>query len=93
MKEFADLDFDRKKRTGFHEVVFCQGKKDDFLVKIFADLYEKNGCQILYGETALKIDKKAKSINVKLVDHIIISKDGYYSFLHAQMLCEPNKPN
>ena len=43
MKEFADLDFDRKKRTGFHEVVFCQGKKDDFLVKIFADLYEKNG--------------------------------------------------
>ncbi len=43
MKEFANLDFDRKKRTGFHEVVFCQGKKDDFLVKIFADLYEKNG--------------------------------------------------
>ena len=40
-----------------------------------------------------KIDAKARSINVKLVDHIIISRDGYYSFLHAQMLCEPNKPN
>ena len=33
-----------------------------------------------------KIDTKAKSINVKLVDHIIISKDGYYSFLHTRML-------
>ena len=28
---FAELDFERKKRTGFAEVVFCPGKKDEFL--------------------------------------------------------------
>ena len=39
-----------------------------------------------------KIDAKTRSINVKLIDHIIISKDGYYSFLHAQLLGESNKP-
>lgn len=40
---FAKLDTDRARRTGFSEVVFCQGKKDDFLKEIFARLYEKNG--------------------------------------------------
>lgn len=40
---FAKLDTDRARRTGFSEVVFCQGKKDDFLKEIFLRLYEKNG--------------------------------------------------
>ena len=33
-----------------------------------------------------KISEKASQINVKLLDHIIISKDGYYSFLHERLL-------
>lgn len=40
---FATLDTDRKRRTGFSEVVFCQGKEDAHLEKIFSTLYEKNG--------------------------------------------------
>ena len=28
---FAKIDTDRKERTGFPEVVFCEGKQDDFL--------------------------------------------------------------
>ena len=40
---FAELDTERKKRTGFPEVVFCQGKKDEFLQDIFAKLYAANG--------------------------------------------------
>ena len=40
---FAELDTERKKRTGFAEVVFCQGKKDEFLQDIFAKLYAANG--------------------------------------------------
>ena len=40
---FAELDLDRKKRTGFPEVVFCQGKKDEFLKDIFTKLYAANG--------------------------------------------------
>lgn len=41
--DFAKLDTDRKRRTGFPEVVFCQGKKDDFLKEIFLRLYKTNG--------------------------------------------------
>ncbi len=40
---FAKLDTDRKNRTGFSEVVFCQGKEDDFLKEIFLRLYKSNG--------------------------------------------------
>lgn len=40
---FAKLDTDRKRRTGFPEVVFCQGKKDKFLKEIFLRLYNANG--------------------------------------------------
>ena len=40
-----------------------------------------------------KIDEKTRQINVKLLDHIIISKNGYYSFLHAQLLQEEIRPN
>ncbi|MBO7094354.1 MAG: nickel pincer cofactor biosynthesis protein LarB [Spirochaetia bacterium] len=40
---FANLDLDRKRRSGFAEVVFCQGKDDRFLQDIFTRLYEANG--------------------------------------------------
>jgi len=43
MNDFANLDLDRFKRTGFHETVFCQGKDDRQLVGIFTRLYEANG--------------------------------------------------
>ena len=32
-----------------------------------------------------KIKEKAAKLNVTLLDHLIISKNGYYSFLHAQI--------
>jgi len=41
--QFADLDLDRKKRTGFAEVVFCPGKSDDALRTIFQKLFEAEG--------------------------------------------------
>ena len=40
---FAKLDTDRERRTGFREVVFCQGKADEHLVKIYAAFFEKYG--------------------------------------------------
>ena len=40
---FAKLDTNRALRTGFPEVVFCQGKNDAFLTDIFKKLWEKNG--------------------------------------------------
>ena len=35
-----------------------------------------------------KIEEKAKQIHVKLLDHIIISKSGYYSFLQEKLISE-----
>lgn len=40
---FAKLDMGRKERTGFSEVVFCNGKDDKFLKDIFTRLFEENG--------------------------------------------------
>ena len=40
---YAKLDFHRKLRSGFPETVFCQGKPDEYLGRIFKELYERNG--------------------------------------------------
>lgn len=40
---YAKLDTHREVRSGFPEVVFCQGKADEHLTHIFEALYEKNG--------------------------------------------------
>lgn len=41
--DYAKLDLHRKVRTGMAEVVFCQGKADQFLVEIFKRLLAANG--------------------------------------------------
>ncbi len=41
--EWATLDFGRTARTGFPEVVFCQGKPDEALVEIYRKLAEATG--------------------------------------------------
>lgn len=40
---FAKLDYHRKLRSGFPEVVFCQGKADGHLCSIYRKLYEAEG--------------------------------------------------
>lgn len=40
---FAKLDLERKERTGFAEVVFCQGKADSHLVEIYRAMLKKEG--------------------------------------------------
>ncbi len=41
--EFANLDLDREQRTGFPEVIYCAGKRDEYLLEIYRKLYEKDG--------------------------------------------------
>ena len=41
--DYAKLDIGRQKRQGFPEVVFCSGKKDEYLLGIYKKLYELNG--------------------------------------------------
>ena len=38
---FAKTDTSREERTGFPEVVFCQGKQDEHLVEIYKNIYKK----------------------------------------------------
>lgn len=40
---FAKPDTGRRERTGFPEVIFCQGKPDEYLTKIFQNSYEREG--------------------------------------------------
>lgn len=41
--DYAKIDHNRKERAGASEVVFCQGKKDEFLVNIFKSIYNEAG--------------------------------------------------
>lgn len=40
---YAKIDHNRKERQGVSEVVFCQGKPDEFLSKIYKTIYKENG--------------------------------------------------
>lgn len=40
---YAKIDHNRKERVGNSEVVFCQGKNDEFLTKIYTVIYKENG--------------------------------------------------
>lgn len=48
--DIAKLDVSREKRTGFPEVVFCQGKEDEHLLSIYKKLYEEFG--VVFGTRA-----------------------------------------
>ena len=50
--DFAKLDLTREERTGFPEVVFCSGKENEFLLKIFDRLYKENN--EVFGTRATK---------------------------------------
>lgn len=41
--DFAKLDTHREIRSGFPEVIFCQGKPDDYLVEIYQKIYKLQG--------------------------------------------------
>lgn len=43
---FAKIDHNRKARSGFGEVIFCQGKSQEHLIQIY-DLYFREGEEVL----------------------------------------------
>ena len=81
---FAKLDIDRKARTGFAEVVFCEGKEEECLVKIYKNLLEENG--EVFGTRAsiaqyeavkavipeVSYDKTSRILKVSKADKILI---------------------
>lgn len=61
---FAKLDHHRKVRSGFPEIVFCEGKADDYIVSIFEQLAKEDGCA--FGTRAS--EKQFELIRAKLPD-------------------------
>ncbi len=78
--EFAKLDFHRAIRQGVPEVVFCQGKKQEYLEEIVGRLYEEYG-EVLgtraTAEQARSLQKKFPNLIYEEEGRIIkIEKEG-----------------
>ena len=77
---YAKLDTHRKLRSGFAEVIFCSGKSDEHLLKIFEKLFKEEG-EVL-GTRASKeqyqlIKAEYPQVEYDVVSHIIkIQKPG-----------------
>lgn len=63
---YAKLDLHRRTRSGYPEVVFCQGKENAYLTGIFKTLYEKNG---------LVMGTRASSEQAELVKEVLPSTE------------------
>jgi len=64
--KFSELDYDRKNRTGYPEVIFGKGKKIRFIVPIFQELVEKNDTVI-----ATRVNKKKATAITNVVNGAI----------------------
>lgn len=78
--DYAKLDHHRSLRSGFPEVVFCQGKADEYLLSIYEKMYERDG--EVFGTRAersqyLLIQKKLPNVVFDEVSHILkIEREG-----------------
>lgn len=69
---YAKIDHNRKERSGASEVVFCQGKPDEFLTKIYSAIYKENG-EVL-GTRASKEQYELVKKDIPNVKYDAISK-------------------
>ena len=59
---YAKLDSHREVRSGFPEVIYCQGKADDYLVSIYEKMLEANGRAFGTRASKEKYELVSKSI-------------------------------
>ena len=62
---FAKVDHHRNLRTGFPEVIFCEGKADEHIIKIFSSLKKYNN-NVLLTRASESTFKKLKKIEPKV---------------------------
>lgn len=79
---FAKLDLHREIRQGFPEVVFCQGKKDEYLKEIFAKLYSISG-KVL----GTRATKEQYEVVKSVVPEVIYDEEA-----RVLMACSENVP-
>ena len=71
---YAKIDSHRKMRSGFAEVVFCQGKRDEFLLEIFHRIYKDEG-EVMGTRASLAqyelLHKELPQVTYDPVSHIL----------------------
>ena len=71
---YAKIDSHRKMRSGFAEVVFCQGKRDEFLLEIFQRIYKDEG-EVMGTRASLAqyelLHKELPQVTYAPVSHIL----------------------
>lgn len=72
MGGFAKLDMHRKVRSGFPEVVFCEGKADEHLLAIYERLYAADGC--VFGTRASRQQYEFMQMHIPAVAYDPISR-------------------
>ena len=72
------LDFTRKERKGFSEVIFCQGKSDSQIVKIAEDVL-KSGVDTAFSRMTEEQSEIVSSV-IKGFSYSPISRMGFTSF-------------
>ncbi len=87
---FAKPDIRRRERTGFSEVVYCQGKPDEYLADIWIRLYEQNG-EVLgtraTKEQYLLVRRALEAIHAEAADRL-----QYDSVSRILKLEKPDRP-
>ena len=75
---YAVLDTDRRKRTGFAEVVYCEGKETDYLTEIFKRLLKEQGEVMGTRASTAQFDVLNKHVDGLLYDPVsgIIKKEA-----------------
>ncbi len=69
---YAKIDKSRKERTGNSEVIFCQNKPNEYLTKIYKNIYEENG-EVL-GTRASKEQYELLKDSIPNIEYNNISK-------------------
>lgn len=69
---YAKIDHNRKERQGVSEVIFCQGKPDEFLSKIYKTIYKEDGDVL--GTRATKEQYELVKKEIPEVSYDAISK-------------------
>ena len=71
---YAKIDSHRKMRFGFAEGVFCQGKRDEFLLEIFQRIYKDEG-EVMGTRASLAqyelLHKELPQVTYDPVSHIL----------------------
>lgn len=82
-----NLDFDRSKRIGFDEAIFCQGKSVDQLNTIL-DIAKERKLGLLLTRLELSLYSGLKKDHLSRIDYDAVSRTGFFGEIKARKQTE-----